>query len=94
MPALLRRLLGWIEATLALLCVLVGGCVASYFHHVWAALRQQATAERLQRARGAMGSEQLLGTGGGGDSSNNAGGGGTAPASASRITGISSDGTA
>ena len=85
---MLRRLLGWIEATLVLLCILVGGGVAAFFHRVWAAQIQQSVSERLRRLGAAQESEQLLDAAGSGGGGGGGGGSGTA-AVPSRITGIS-----
>lgn len=87
---MLHRLLGWIEATLSLLCVLVGSGVAAYFYPIWIANRRAAAAERLRSAEGTLDTDELISRGGrcGGRS-----GGSTiwAGSQAQRITSISSD---
>lgn len=64
---MVHRLLAWIEATLALLCIIVSGGLAAYFYPIWTARRRQPAAARLRVAQGALDTEELIaGSGGGG----------------------------
>lgn len=85
---IVHRLLAWIEATIALLCILVSGGLAAYFYPIWAAHRRQVATDRLRVAEGTLDTAEELIAGSGSGT-----GGGSAEtrsrSQSQRITGIS-----